>query len=198
MIKLSLNLNMPQSWSWMIERLDQKFNVIEYIDIFKIDNDFEILKQQLLLSKIESYTKNDRYVIIDNDTHYYLDNCSYSLTWYNVIKTFLDVDIPLSSIIVFYNGSKLLEQILPLIPQELQDRNCVPTVIDNKSSCWVATLGEKEFIHNFDKHRTVNTHITKHAISMMGLPRIHRNILQNHIKKNQLFDKIAVAYNNVS
>ena len=188
------------SRDWMINKLDQKFNVVEYINLIVIDNDFDIFKRQLLLSKLEMYTKDDRYVIFDDDTHYYINNCSYSLTWYNIIKTFLDVDIPLSSIIVFYNGNGLSEQLSNLIPSELKDQNCVPTIIDNRSSCWITTIGqgEQKFINNFDKHRTVNTHITKHAISMMGMARVHRNILQNHIKENQLFNKIAVAYNNVS
>ena len=194
------NQLIPQSWCWMMDKLDQKFNVVEYINLLQVENHFEIIKQQLLLSKLESYTKNDRYVMFDHDTHYYIDGCSYSLSWFNIVKTFLDTDIPLDSLIVFYNGSGLLEQILPLIPRELQDQNCIPTIIDNRSECWIASLGagEQRFINAFDKQINVNTHITRHAISMMGQKRIHRNILQNHIKENNLFDKIAVAYNNVS
>ena len=186
-------------WATMTEKLEKKFNVVEHIHLIKEDEDLEPLKQRLLRSKLKSYTKNDRYVMIDDDTHYYTDGSLYSLTWYNIVKTFLDTDIPLSSIIVFYNGSGLLEQILPLIPKELQDQGCIPTIVDLRSSCWVtATSGSMVFINDFDKHRISDAPITKHAISMMGQPRIHRNILQNHIKENQLFDKIAVAYNNVS
>jgi hypothetical protein len=192
-----MNIPVHPSHSWIIDKLDRKFNVVEYIDLLSVDTDFEMLKQELLLSRLDSYTKNDRYVIFDEDTHYYIDGCSYSLTWYNIIKMFLDADIPLNSIIVFYNGSGLLEQILTLIPRELQNENCIPTIIDNRSKLWLGR-GEQIFINNFNKHRTVNTHITKHAITMMGQKRIHRNILQNHIKENNLLDKIAVAYNNVS
>ena len=183
-----------------IEKLNQKFNVVEYVYLGKTDDNFAQLKEQLLQSRLEEYTPNDRYVIFDDDIHYYLDNSSFSLTWYNIIKTFLDIDVPLSSVIVFYNGTGLLEQILPLIPQELQDRNCVPTIIDNKSSCWITAIGgeQTKFIQDFDKQRTSHMPIIKHAISMMGETRLHRNVLQNHIKENHLFDKIAVAYNNVS
>lgn len=184
---------------WVTEKLEKKFNVVEHIDLIVEDQDFELLKQRLLRSKLKSYTKNDRYVIVDAESGYYMDGCPYSLTWYNIIKTFLDTDIPLSSIIVFYNGSRLLEQILPLVPKELQDQNCVPTIIDNRSNCWITAISPGNgIINNFDKHRTSDKPITKHAISMIGQPRIHRNILQNHIKENKLFDKIAVAYNNVS
>lgn len=186
-------------WATTNEKLEKKFNVVEHIHLIKEDEDLEPLKQRLLRSKLKSYTKNDRYVIVDDDTHYYTDSCSYSLTWYNLVKIFLDTDIPLSSIIVFHNGSGLLEQILPLIPKELQDQNCVPAIIDLRSSCWVtATSGTMMIVDNFDKDRISDKPITRHAISMMGQPRIHRNILQNHIKENKLFDKIAVAYNNVS
>ena len=186
-------------YQWVTEKLEKKFNVVEYYDLFSEDQDFELLKQKLLRSKLNSYTKNDRYVLVDAESSYYMDGCPYSLTWYNIVKTFLDTDIPLSSIIVFYNGSGLLEQILPLIPKELQEQNCVPTIIDNRSSCWITAISNgNAIIDKFDKHRTSDTPITKHAISMMGRPRVHRNILQNHIKENQLFDKIAVAYNNVS
>ena len=86
-----------------------------------------------------------------------------------------------------------------MVPKELQDQNCVPTIIDNRSNCWITAISNGNgIIDNFDKHRTSDKPITKHAISMIGQPRIHRNILQNHIKENKLFDKIAVAYNNVS
>ena len=30
----------------------------------------------------------------------------------------------------------------------------------------------------------------------MGVPRVHRNVLQNYFIENKLLDKIAVAYNN--
>ena len=184
---------------WVTEKLEKKFNVVEHIDLGVEDQDFESLKQKLLCSKLKSYTKNDRYVIVDAESGYYMDGCPYSLIWYNIIKTFLDTDIPLSSIIVFHNGSGLLEQILPLIPKELQDQNCVPAIIDLRSSCWVTAIsGMMMIVDKFDKDRISDKPITKHAISMMGRPRVHRNILQNHIKENQLFDKIAVAYNNVS
>ncbi len=196
MNKLIMNIPVHPSYGWMIDKLDRKFNVVEYIDLLSVDTDFEMLKQELLLSRLDSYTKNDRYVIFDEDTHYYIDGCSYSLTWYNIIKMFLNIDIPLDSLIVFYNGSGLLEQILTLIPRELQNENCIPTIIDNRSKLWLGR-SEQRFINHFDKHRTVNTHITRHAISMIGEKRIHRNILQNHIKENNLFDKIAVSYNNV-
>ena len=164
------------------------------------DNNFDQLKTQLLKSKLSHYTPNDRYVIEDNDTHYYLPGCSYSLTWYNIIQTFLDIDIPLSSIIVFYNGYDLLERIMPLIPKELQNAQSVPTVVDLQSSCWMTVGGahDNQFIENFDKDQPVTNQITKHAVSMMGVRRVHRNILYNHIKANNLFDKIATAYNNVS
>ena len=156
-----------------------------------------MVKAQLLKSKLDSYTPNDRYVIFDSDTHYYVDGCSYSLTWYNIIKTFLDTDIPLNSIIVAHNGYGLLQQLLELIPKDLQEQNCVPHVIDQKSNVWLDDHLSR-FVEKFNKEKPVVNNINKHAVTMMGAQRIHRNILLNHIKEKQLFNKIAVAYNNVS
>jgi hypothetical protein len=185
---------------WVKTALQSRFNVIEFVDVYKIDNNFEDLKKQLLRSKLDFYTPNDRYVIDDDDTHYYLPGCSYSLSWYNIIQTFLDVDIPLSSIIIFYNGHGLLEQILPLIPHELQDLKCVPYIIDRKSDCWLIAGGYLDdiFIKNFNKEKPIVNTINKHAVTMMGKTRVHRNIIHNHIKEKQLFNKIATAYKNVS
>ena len=185
---------------WVKTALQSKFNVIEFIDANAIDSNFEDLKKQLLKSKLDCYTPNDRYVIDDDDTHYYLPGCSYSLTWYNMIKTFLDADIPLSSMIIFYNGYGLLEQILPLIPAELQNQQCFPYIIDRKSDCWLLAGGDLDdmFIEKFNKDKPITNNITKHAITMLGAHRTHRNILYNHIKEKKLFNKIATAYNNVS
>jgi len=162
-----------------------------------IDNDFNLVKQQLLTSKLDCYTPNDRYIMFDDDTHYYVDGCSYSLTWYNIIKTFLDVDIPLSSIIVLHNGYGLLQELATLIPKQLQEQNCMPVVIDRRSSCWLSDT-DCEFIKNFNKEKPVVNTINRHAVTMMGRPRVHRHIIQNYIKEKQLFNKIAMAYNNVS
>ena len=183
---------------WAIDKLDNKFDVIEYINLGMIDHDIDALRKQLLLTKLDSYTTKHRYIIFDDDTHYYLDDCSYSLTWHNIIKTFLDVDIPLWLLLVFYNGSGLLDQLLPLIPKEQQGPDCLPYVVENTSEYWITAIGvqEQEFIQNFDKNKTINTMITKCAVSMMGVPRVHRNVLQNYFIENKLLNKIAVAYNN--
>ena len=122
---------------WIEKSLRSKFNVIEFVALVNTDNNFEELKKQLLKSKLDFYTPNDRYVIEDNDTHFFMPGCSYSLSWYNLIQTFLDTDIPLSSMIVLYNGYGLLEKIMPLIPSNLQKQSCFPRIIDRKSDCWI-------------------------------------------------------------
>jgi hypothetical protein len=181
----------------IIDLIKQNFNIIEHIKVLDIDENYDLLAQKLLQDHV--YRPEDRYLIEDTDTHYYLPNCDYSLTWFNIIKTFLDKDVPLWTIITVSNCINLKQQLYNIVPAELH--SYMPTIIDIEIA--LSAFNEPLFdtqikINNtFDFADSVNT-IEKHAISMMGKPRIHRNMLYHQLMDKKLLDKVAVSYNNVS
>ena len=155
-----------------------------------IDRDFDLLKKQLLETKKPIFQPNDFYLAEDNHGHYYLPHCNYSLTTFNLIRTFQEVDISLNRCIIFTNQPGYLDGVKLLVP----DPNELPIVFDD---CWSAFEN-----HHLDspawQNIDIDAHaIERHALTMLGVPRLHRNALYNHIQKNNYFDKIATSYRGV-
>tara|TARA_R110000868_G_scaffold411120_1_gene701874 strand:+ start:58 stop:606 length:549 start_codon:yes stop_codon:yes gene_type:complete len=181
----------------ILEFIQQKFNVLNTIKVLNIDDDMNKLVSMLNQNYV--FNPNDRYVVLDTDTHYYMPDAKYSLAWFNIIKTFLHLDIPLWTMIVVCNGTNLQEQLDILIPKSLHDQ--MPTVIDLSTA--LTAFGENLFdsvdaiTNNKSVTETVNQ-ITHHCITMIGVPRVHRNMLFYQLKEKNLLDKVATSYKNVS
>jgi|APSaa5957512535_1039671.scaffolds.fasta_scaffold08608_5 hypothetical protein len=171
---------------------NKKFNIIHIFDLGLIDHDFDILKQHLQKTKKKQYQPDDKYLIMHYDTDYYLPGCSYGLSIYNLIKTFVESDIPFSTILFITNHVGIKQEFLTLIPK-LEHRYNFPTIVDNCVTCLtsasIASSSAIDIPLNTSK-------INKNAICMLGVQRPHRNVIFNFIKKNRLLDKIATAYNN--
>ena len=173
--------------------LNNKFNIIEEIDLINTDFDFSILKNILLKTKKDHYTNIDKYIIIHYDTDYYLPHCPYGLTIFNLVKTFTEVDISLDNIIFVTSYPGIKKEFELLVPEYEQPYN-LPIIIDNCITCF---NDELHAIRNALPNNVVKIDtIEKRAVCMLGQSRAHRHILYNFIKKHNLFDKIATSFNN--
>jgi len=169
------------------------YNVLLRYNILRCRVNYNLLQEQLV--PIDHYNHNDRYLLIDDDVHYYMPNSVYSLTWFNILKIFLQLDIPLWTIIIISSNPNLSKELLTLIPKTLHD--FLPTVIDINTAF---TAFSEEMFNRINQIETTELiedsvdKIDKHAICMMGAARIHRNMLMNYFVEQNLLDKIAVSY----
>jgi hypothetical protein len=176
-----------------ISTVSSKVNVVDTIDFLAINQDFEVLKKQLLETK-RSFSHNDFYLISHYDPEYYLPECPYGLTTFNFVRTFQEVDISLSRAIIVTNKTGYAKEFEYLIPKEMHQWE-MPVVFDDCLSAF-----KLNFLSNFsfDDCAVNSQEITTNGLSMMRAPRIHRNTLYNYLKENNLLDTIAVAFQNES
>jgi hypothetical protein len=167
--------------------LNNKYNILGYWDLVMIDQNFDLFEHELLSTRKECYNLNDFYIIVHGDTDYYLPHCSYGLSIFNLVRSFMHVDISLSKLIFITNHYGIKSEFEQLIPEGMQDYN-FPKIIDNSFS--------HDSAFNFDlKNTKVDLDsIQYHGLSMMNVNRIHRNILFNHLQKNNLLDRFLVSY----
>jgi hypothetical protein len=173
--------------------INNLFNVIAEYDLVYTDHNFDILEECLRETKKKTYSAKDKYIIVHYDTDYYLPGSSYGLTIHNLIKTFDQLDIPLHTIIFVTNHKGIEREFNKLIPDKNKKHN-FPIIIDNCMMCFKVSSEIAEVATN----TPINVDkITKHAMCLMGCKRIHRNVLFNFIKKNNLLNKIITAYSNI-
>tara|TARA_R100001163_G_C5067160_1_gene206113 strand:+ start:2138 stop:2623 length:486 start_codon:yes stop_codon:yes gene_type:complete len=158
--------------------------------LLEIDQDFDLLKQQLLDTKKPIFEPIDFYLAEDYHGNYYLPHCNYSLTTFNLVRTFQEVDISLNRCIIFTNQPGYINGLKSLIA----DTKELPIVFDD---CW-SVFGNNNLDTPAWQDIDIDAHaIQRHALTMLGAPRLHRNALYNHIQKNNYFDKIATSYRGV-
>ena len=160
--------------SGFLDALSAKFNLLDIIELPDVDSDFELLATRLTKTKKTHFNSKDRYLIGHLDTDYYLPHCPYGLSMFNLVRTFLHNDISLNLLILITNHKNIKKEFEILIPAEMQEHN-FPTIIDN---CLTVNntvrLGLNQPECNVDE-----SSIVKHGVSMIGVNRIHRNILYN-------------------
>ena len=175
----------------MIVVLEQYINIVGRINLLEIDQDFDLLKTQLLDTKKPIFEPIDFYLTEDYHGNYYLPHCNYSLTTFNLVRTFQEVDISLNRCIIFTNQPGYINGLKSLIA----DTKELPIVFDD---CW-SVFGNNNLGNPAWQDIGINAHeIERHALTMLGAPRLHRNALYNHIRKNNYFDKIATSYRGIN
>ena len=172
--------------------LNKKFNILGEFDIVNYDHDFNLLQSRLLIFSSHTFSHADKFIIVHYDTDYYMPNSNYGLSIYNLYKTFLELDISLSTMIIVTNHKGIESDFKNLIPFHEQKYN-FPIIIDN----YISAFRESERLTHRLSDINFTTNISHHAICMMGAKRIHRNILFNEFKKNNLLNEIICAYNNL-
>jgi hypothetical protein len=171
---------------------NESFNILGEYDLVCTDYDFDILKRLMSDTHKNVYNSLDKYIVVHYDTDYYLPNCNYGLTIFNLVKTFEELDIPLHTMIFVTNHNGIAREFKELIPKEEIEFN-FPIIIDNYLTCFsvassISSLALSVPL-NIDS-------VTKNAMCLMGCKRIHRNIVFNSIKDNDLLNSIATAYSN--
>lgn len=172
-----------------ISLLQTKFNIIALLDINNIDQDWNILRDVFLDTRKEVYNSNDRYVIVHTDTDYYLPHCPYGLSMFNLVRTFLHNDIPLDTLLLVTDHKGIKKEFEILIPKEMHKHN-FPTIVDDcLTGFYCARLGMTVTEPNFKEDS-----IVRHGVSMIGVPRVHRNMLYNQLCDKKLLDAYAISY----
>ena len=172
-----------------VDALQKRFNTIALLDINNIDKNWDILKDILVATRKIVYKPKDRYIIVHSDTDYYLPGCPYGLSMLNLVRTFLHNDIPLNTLLLITDHKGIKREFEILIPKEMHEHN-FPTIVDDCLTALVNTrigMNQEETYFN-------ESDIVKHGVSMMGVPRIHRNMLYNQLRQQDLLDTYAVAY----
>lgn len=174
-----------------VNLLKEKVTIIDYMQMNKFDDNYNLLRDRLLQTKKEHYNSNEYYLVCQYEAKYYLPSTKVSLGTYNFVRTFQDLDISLGRVIFVTNNVGCKEEFELLIPKHKHNTE-MPVVFD-------------DYISIFDLNHLCDfacandpvdvTAIKKHAISMLGIPRPHRNSLYRYFKENGLLDQVAVSYN---
>ena len=189
-----MNLNFLDLTESILSTIKSTINIVDVISLLDFDSDFESLKKRLSDNKKHHYTNSDYYVIVHVDTDYYLPKCPYGFSIFNLYKTFKEIDVDIRKIIFLTNHSGIRKEFEILSEVMYGSKNITPEIIDNTITPFAhgcASLYSKEYE---DKKINIER-IEHHGICMMGKPRVHRNAIFNHLKKNHLLDKIKTSYN---
>ena len=172
-----------------INTLREYINIVDILDVYEFDQNFDLLKDRLIQTKKDVYAPKDFYVIKHYDPQYYLPLCKYGLTTFNLVRTFQEIDISLDRVIIFTNNPGYLDEFKLLIPDVLHQYG-LPIVFDDCISAFNNNHLDTPTWKNID----INSNkIEKHALTMIGSSRVHRNALYNHIKNHNYFNLIATA-----
>ena len=172
-----------------ISALSSKYNILDIIELPEVDSDFTQLATRLEKTKKTRFDSKDRYVIGHLDTDYYLPDCPYGLGMFNLVRTFLHLDIPLNTLILFTNHIGIKREFEILIPKEMHEHN-FPTIIDD--CIMVANMVRLGL--NQEEGDINTSAIVNHGIAMLGAPRTHRTMLYTQMVEKNLLNTYAVSY----
>jgi hypothetical protein len=173
----------------LYQKLATKFTILDSIRLFRYFHDWEAFAKRIKQTHKEVYAHRERYLIDHSDTDYYLPKCPYGLNMFNLVRTCLYEDIPMNTLIIITNHIGLQKELELLIPEHMHKHN-FPTIIDK---CITAFKNVRTGLNLPIADYSVDE-IIKHGVSMMGVPRVHRNLIFNLMKKNNLLDDYAVSY----
>lgn len=173
----------------IIDELSRHFNILHWIPRMPEDPaQVEQYEHMLASTRKDPFDDRDRYVVIHMDVDYFLPGVPYGLCMYNLIRSFQCADIDLERLVMVttdQSAENLLCQIRPLTHS---DR--LPTVIDidGTGGSWLRRPHTKG-INELDTNR-----IEKHAVCLMRMERVHRNVCYHRIKQAGIEDRIAIRY----
>lgn len=169
--------------AWVREILERKFNVIKYYGVIPMDEDWSEFEQDIMTTRKDHYDEQDRYIIGHPDTDYYLPHVPYGLSVYNLMRSLLHCDIPLSKVIIISNCD-IAQEIEMCLPEACLDR---PTFL--LGNTYFAPMDKQCLPCDVDIDS-----IDKHMCMVIGAPRSHRNIVYQHIRKMQYEDRMILSY----
>lgn len=177
-----------------IKIVKQYVNILDILSVPTFDQDFDVLRNRLLKTKKQEYNHRDYYVIEHYDPQYYLPHCPYSLTTFNLVRTFQEVDISLGRTMIFTNNLGYINEFKVLIPEDLHQFG-LPVMFDKYLANMPFNHIKSQDCKDYQDIPINNTKIEKNCLTMIGKDRVHRNVLYTHIKTNDYLNQIATVYN---
>ena len=162
-----------------------KFDAI--FDLLKYDLDFNLLKQQLLSLRKESYESNYRFIFLHYDTEYYITQNSPGLTLLNLQRLLSKLDIPNYFCLILTN-QEIGQSLKTLAETESTDDVPISHIVNFLHTPTFTMSNTAEVALSPDK-------INSKYISLNGVPRTHRRLLVSILKNKNLLDKGIVSYN---
>ena len=190
-----MNIKCPELTEEILSVIKNTINIIDIVSLLDFDSNFEQLRSRLQHSKKQQHDNNDYYVIVHVDTDYYLPKCPYGFSIFNLYKTLKEIDVDMRKILFLTNHHGIRKEFEILSEVMYGSKNITPEIIDDTITPFVHGCGSLYSKEYEDKKINIER-IEHHGICMMGKPRVHRNAIFNHLKKNHLLDKIKTSYNN--
>lgn len=171
----------------IIDELSRHFNILHWAH--RIPEYPEQVKQyehMLANTRKDPFDDRDRYVVIHWDTDYFLPGVPYGLCMHNLIRSFQYADIDLKRLVMVTTdlggAENLLCQIRPLAHSD-----SLPTVIN------IAGNGGP-YPHTKGINELDVSSIEKHAVCLMRMERVHRNVCYHRIEQAGIKDRIVIRY----
>jgi hypothetical protein len=172
-----------------LSALKEKYKISNIFCLENYDRDFNRLRQHLQSLKKEVYDPNDRIIVVQFDTDYYIDE-RVGINLINLFTVWKEIDIPLWVMIYYTNHIGVSQEIDHICRySHVNDR---PTVIETFFNPLNYVSGSYPTDLNLDVES-----IKYHALCMMGgTGRSHRFALYNHIK--HLATRMVLTFRGVS
>ncbi len=153
--------------------LQTQFKIIDSIVFPNFDTNWNVLRTFFINTKKQEYHRNDRYLIVHQDTDIYINEMCVGVNLRNFFQVVQEIDIPFYTLIIWTNHFGLQKEIDILCKnRHAKDR---PMLIESFS----ATTHINDHYHVVDLDAD---QIEYHAISMMGAGRSHRLALYHELK----------------
>jgi len=177
--------------------LHENFNILYEVDLRLIQHNFEEFASEFQQFKSMELTQSDKFIFIHYDIDYYLPSSNYSLSILNLCNMFDNLDISLSSIIFITNHVGIRNSFNDIIPTEHQYYN-FPYIIDNLITIFNTIPKQYNIndIYDIVENKEIDIEKIKYnALCMIGMPRMHRNIIYNKMVDMDLLNNIVYSYN---
>lgn len=172
-----------------VNLINKKFMVLDTIDLFFYDHNFDQLLARLNQNKKSYYRPNEKIVILHFDTEYYLyKECpGISVTNLHIILDYLD--IPFSAILLITNHYGLESKLTAARKEFTTEEKNMPTVFCNFQFCLINPSAVKPI--------SINTESIEHSlICLNGQNRSHRSAVVAMFKHKDLLKSNLVSYKN--
>ena len=155
--------------------LKQQYNIIDIIAMNNFDYRFDQLKDRLETIKKSEFDCNDRIIIMQFDTDYYIHN-QYGINLLNLFTIWKAVDLPLYTML-FYTNTHGIKNEIDFICQQYHSADR-PTVIET----FINPTNYSNDTYIIEPDLCVEQ-IEYHGMSLLGgAYRSHRFAVYNHLK----------------
>jgi hypothetical protein len=174
------------------EALQNKFTILDIINLAQFDQDFPQLLNQLKSlkdKKTNGFSNNEKIIFYHFDTEYYIYNNLPGVLIINLYKILTELDIPLCFTLLISNHKGLQEKLI-------QAKNSFAK--NEKFSIPFLFCNFQLLLINPSKIKKIDLNtrlINKKFVCLNGIARYHRTALISSIKQNDLLSEGIISYN---